>query len=233
MKKINILTLAIAIISIASTCKKVIEAEPYQRPEPSEEITFLKTDRGELPPPPDTPWWTIDTAALNPCEARVWRGLKKMYPIENNDSYWNHDIYAMMEPPATQEQIDRFESLSPYGPPYADSTVLRHRLYSFSYLLFYDTVNLEMICKKQCDDVDSTFFLQTIGHPTLRSENNETANYLYYFKRRWRRGPCPYIFDQGSPYEYRNDIQFFMYASLLKANFSRETGKLVGIAFYP
>ncbi|HFC01251.1 MAG TPA: hypothetical protein ENJ53_10645 [Phaeodactylibacter sp.] len=238
MKKINILILAIAIISIASTCKKVIEAEPskasskpYQRPEPSEEITYRFTDRNDIPPPPDTPWWTIDTATLNPCESRMWKYLKEMYPL-GNDNYWNYDIYALMEPYPTAAQINYFEDVS-WGTKYVDSLIQRQDLYSLLYVCVFDTVQREMICNKQCDDLDSTFFLQAIGQPTLKSSNNETNNYFYYFKRRCRQGPCPYLFDKGAPSEHRNNGQHFIYGSLLKANFSKETGKLVGIAFYP
>lgn len=217
---IKFLLLGFGLLFLGSTCKKVVKAEPYKPPvewpKPSEPITANITDidRGPNPPPPDAPWWTIDTTTLNPCEDILWSYLKKMYPL-GNDNLWEYDIYALME------DSDDFQ----------ERVLLDEHWVNF----FHDTVFHQMLHSSDyhCNDIDSTFFLKAVGNPTMITYNETNANYFYYYRRLLRNGPCSFILE-GLPYGDRKyNIDHFRYCAMLRVSFSKESGKLSDLLYGP
>ncbi len=220
MNRNLIFLLAFLLTSLSMTCKKksvpaALEEVEELPPKKEEVITHTKTYRGDVPFPPDNPWWTINPNSLDDCQKRVWGYLKKMYPI-NEDDYWNYQIYSLMDEPT-----DIFENRD---------------LISQNLHFFLDTLSLDMLRDStiNCSGVDSTFFIQALGQPTCTSRNVNTGNtnFFYYFKLQYRHGACPYIFDEGGDYEYKCYPLHFQYCAHMKMIFSGETGKLQYIDFH-
>lgn len=218
MRKYLIFFSAFLFLTLSMTCqKKSTCIVGGKETEPVVEITYEKTDRNDVPPPPDTTWWTLDTTDLDYCQQRIWDYLKTMYPI-SEENYWDYNIYGIMDEPADIWENRAF--VRRYTHFFIDT------VYSVNGML-YDTA-------QPCINVDSTFFLQALGPPTCRTYHAglKRVNYFYQFKLRYRHGPCPYIFDEGDKFEGRCTTLHFDYCALLMMHFSEETGRLIYISFY-
>jgi len=220
MRKFIVISSTMLILTLSMTCQK--KALPLQEEGsntvPSDTITYNKTDRDDIPPSPDTPWWTLDTTDLDECQSRLWGYLRTMYPV-NEENYWDYDIYAIKDEPE-----DIFE----------------HREFISRYLHFFiDTIYSEegMLYEpdQPCSAVDTTFFRQALGPPTCVSQHVSglQTTYFYNFKMRYRRGPCPHIFDEGSQWEHKCYQYHLDYCALLMIQFAKqEGGKMTYISFY-
>lgn len=218
MKKGLIFFSIIVFLTLSMTCqKKSTDALKGDGTEGEVVITYNKTDRDDIPPPPDSVWWTLDTTNLDYCQQRIWDYLKTMYPT-NEENYWDYNIYSIMDEPAdiweNREFVERYTHF------FIDTVYSKRGM-------LYDTL-------EPCANVDSTFFLQALGTPTCRSYHAglKRVNYFYNFKLRYRHGPCPYIHDAGDKFEYKCNTFHLDYCALLMMHFSEETGKLIYISFY-
>lgn len=218
MKKLILIVGLSSLFFSLGSCKrhKGIENDSYKFPERTEIITSSATDRNDLPMPPSTPWWSIDTSNLNICEEVVWKNLKKIYPI-GNDNYWNYNIYGIEDDPGDYQNRTAFDT----------------DLYQF----FVDTVSNKMLHHPDylCDRIDSLFFLDGVGTPThiVYNQKEPEVTYFYHLKRRMRKGPCADIFDEGSPYENKYNGDHFNYCGHLRAIFDTGSGNLISIYFNP
>lgn len=217
MKKGLIFFSIIVFLTLSMTCqKKSTDVLKGDGTEGEVVITYNKIDRNDIPPPPDTAWWTLDTSNLDYCQQRIWDYLKTMYPT-NEENYWDYNVYSIMDEPSDIWRNRAF--ISQYTHFFIDT------LYSNDGILFESM--------QACDRVDSTFFLQALGQPTCKSYNNilKQSNYFYFFKLRFRHGPCVHIFDAGEQYEQYCYPYHFQYCAQMKVRFSQETGKAVYIDF--
>ncbi len=210
IKKIVLFTL-VGFLTLSMTCHKKKIPDVVDEPE-EDPVSYNRTDRNDVPPPPDSSWSTLDTTNLDYCQQRLWEYLKTMYPVKE-ENYWDYNIYGIMGEPADQ---------------------LANRAFSWRYTKFFiDTMyaGLMQDTSRPCQNVDSTFFLQALGQPTCKTYNRsiKQTNYFYCFKLRWRRGPCPYIYDAGNPYQQYCFSMHFDYCSLMKMSFSDDTGRLIYI----
>ena len=219
MKKQIILFGAILSLMLFITCHKKSTSIINGKEVSYEEVVTpnKKIDRNDIPPPPATSWWTIDTTNFDFCQQRIWDYLKTMYPV-NVENYWDYKLYAIKGEPS--ELRANREFVKKYTHFFIDT------IYSNDGLLY----SLDEPCAK----IDSTFFIEALGLPTCRSYHAglKRVNYFYQFKLRYRRGPCAYIFDEGEQFEYECNLQHFDYCALLMMYFSEETGKLIYISFY-
>ncbi len=80
MKIYPILSISILLLTLSMTCqKKGVKVVIDGGETPADEVTTnAKTDRNDIPPPPDTAWWTLDTTNLDYCEQRLLDYLKTM-----------------------------------------------------------------------------------------------------------------------------------------------------------
>ncbi len=218
MKIYPILSISILLLTLSMTCQKKGVNVITEGKDREETITINQvSDRNDIPPPPDTAWWTLDTTNLDYCEQRLWDYLKTMYPIDADD-YWNYHIYAIKDEPG--DLLENRALVSRYIHFFIDTIYSRNGL-------LYDP-------EAPCDNIDSTFFLKALGPPTCRSYHPgfKQVNYFYSFKLRYRHGPCPYIFDEGNEFEHFCYSMHFDYCALLMMHFSEKTGKLTYISFY-
>jgi len=218
MKILQLSVCILLFLTVSMTCqKKNSRFFSGEEEEQKVVITNIKTNRNDIPPPPDTAWWTLDTTSLDFCQQRLWDYLKTMYPIDADD-YWNYNIYAIQNEPG--DVWENRDFTRQYFQFFVDTIYSRNGL-------LYDP-------DKPCDSIDSTFFLKALGTPTCRSYHAgfKQVNYFYYFKLRYRHGPCPYIFDKGEQFEYACDPMHFDYCGLLMMHFAEKTGKLTYISFY-
>lgn len=219
MKLLLFVASALLILSLSMTCQK--KAVPFEEGIPSitnDTVSYTPTDRADVPPPPGTPWWTLDTSDLDVCQSRLWGYLKTMYPV-GEENYWDYDIYAIMGEP--EDVFEHRDLVGRYTYFFNDT------IYSYKGML-----NDPLM---PCAAIDTIFFLKALGPPTCISQHvtGLQTTYFYSFKMRWRRGPCPYIFDEGKPFEYRCDTQHLNYGALLMIKFLRqEGGKMHYISFY-
>ena len=218
MNRIYLPAIALVFLTLAMTCqhkKDHISVIEVVEEVSNDTISFYNTDRNDVPLPPRSPWWTLDTTNLDVCQQRIWNYMKTMYPI-NDENYWNYDIYSIMGEP---EEL-------------AANMAMSNRYTYF----FIDTIFAGMMQQEPylCSTIDSTFFLQGLGPPTCRSHNVglEEITYFYNFKLRYRRGPCPYIFDQGNQWEWRCYQEHLKYCALLMVKFKEGTGRMRYISFY-
>lgn len=222
MRKLSwYLSFLILITIYSSTCKKEKETIISNSIEDGsvsvsyDTVSFLPHDRNDISTLPDEQWWTLDTTQLDTCQATLWDYLKTMYP-DKKENYWDYNIYSIMNEPADE---------------------LENRAFKMEYMNFFiDSIFAGRMQEEinTCADVDSTFFLQALGEPTCKSYHRYTkeVNYFYYFKMRFRRGPCAYIFDEGQDFEYKCHPQHFDHCALMMMHFSGETGKMNYISFY-
>lgn len=204
-------------LTLSMTCQKNVLPLNEKLPVSNDTISYAPTDRNDIPLPPTTPWWTLDTTYLDVCQKRLWGYLRTMYPIQR-ENYWDYEIYAIMHEPEGLLEHNRF--VWQYTSFFIDT------IYSIRGML-YDPA-------QPCANIDSTFFRQALGPPTCISykPGNETT-YFYYFKMRQRRGPCANIFDEGNPLESRCYPLHFDYCALLMVKFSHQNGgKMNYISFY-
>lgn len=217
MRNSILVAMGLFFLTLSMTCQKKTLPIDEGVPVSNDTVSYTPTDRNDISPPPTTPWRTLDTTNLDVCQKRLWDYLKTMYPIQR-ENYWNYDIYAIMDEP---------------------EGVFEHRKFVSRYLHFFiDTIysirGMLHDPAQPCANIDSTFFRQALGAPTCASykPGNETT-YFYYFKMRRRRGPCPYIFDEGNPLESRCYPLHFDYCALLMVKFSDQNeGKMHYISFY-
>ena len=149
MKKLLLFCLLLIALATSMTCHRN-ECVTEEVPAPNADtLSWHRIDRDDVPPPPSEPWWTLDTTDLDPCESRLWGYLRRMYPNGEED-YWDYDIYSIMDEP---------------GETFA-SRAFRNQFFHF----FNDTVFWQMLVDESepCINVDSTFFLEALGQPTLR-----------------------------------------------------------------
>ncbi len=219
MKKIILFIGVLLLLMTSMTCQKkaCIVTDGGQPIVPNVDTInhSLPTDRNDVPLPPSEPWWTLDTTNLDPCQNRLWGYLKRMYPNREED-YWDYEIYSIMDEP---EEV------------FANRAFRNQFYYFFNDTFLVQTLNAPTL---PCTNVDTTFFLQALGQPTLRTYHyySGAINYFYYFKLRYRQGPCPYIFNQGSEHENKYNMGHFMYCpALLKMNFEKTKGMLTYIDF--
>lgn len=216
MRKLLLFSGMLIALTTSMTCQKKACITDVIPPVPDiDTISMYKTDRDDTPPPPSEQWWTLDTSNLDACQQRLWGYLKRMYPNREED-YWDYEIYSIMGEPSEEKLYWAFTE---------------QFLYFFS-----DTVLFKMLPDPSagCTSIDSMFFLRAVGQPTCKSYNRVTdeTNYFYHFKLRYRQGPCPYIFDQGSKYEHSCHVYHFKYCpALMKMTFRNATGRLVYIDF--
>lgn len=177
-------------------------------------VSMYPYDRNDIPPPP--PDWNedVDTSSFNDCQKRVWRYIKQFYPVGEPNEL-GVEIYTMQEEGGRWQERDLF-----------------HRDFLF---FFEDTLTQQLLwsngspCHHQ---LDTTFFLEHIGTPTLRGAvanssfyNGEPiVKYLYQFKCRDRSGPCPSIFDTP-PYNVHN-VFHYEYCAMLRLTFLQKNGGL-------
>ncbi len=218
MRQLTILAAVVLFLTLAMTCQK--KALPIDEgiSTSNDTLSYSRTDRDDVPPPPEIPWWTLDTTNLDTCQQRLWGYLRTMYPTREDD-YWGYETYAIMGEP---------------------EGVFEHRDFVGRYLHFFiDTIYSKRGMLNDpanpCMNVDTTFFLQALGPPTCISQHvsGHQTTYFYNFKMRYRSGPCPYIFNEGHPLEWRCDVQHLEYCALLMVMFAKqEGGRMTYISFY-
>lgn len=214
MRKYLIFLFASFFVMMSITCQKR-NGSMVEEADDSEEaiLTYIHTDRNDVPPPPDTPWWTLDTNNLDNCQERLWGYLKTMYPNRESD-YWDYEIYSIMDEPGD---------------------IWENRAFIEQYLTFFYRQNSYLRDEREpCRNVDTTFFLQALGEPTCKShiESWNEVIFFYQFKMRYRRGPCPYIFDENTELEFFCNLFHLEYCASMKASFRLDTGKLHYIDFF-
>jgi hypothetical protein len=202
------------------TCEKkspVIAGKPIAV-EQDEPITDSPTFRNDLPLPPQGEWRNLDVSTLDTCRSILWKYLRNMYPIYD-DNFWNYEIYSVIGEPEHDMML---------GLRYQDR-------YGF---FFRDTILRNGGASPPegmtCAPIDSTFFYDAVGNPTCKSFNkgNKYTTFVYYVKNRWRSGPVPFIYEDNPENGQRCDIYHFDYASFLRCQFDWETGELMYIDWH-
>jgi len=178
-------------------------------------VTELDTNRNDVPPPLIIPWHLVDTSSFSNCEKKIWKYTKNMYPVTDS-SFWHYNIYSIAGEP---------------------DEILERREWETRYIYFFlDTIQ-KQICHDQsqpCHGIDSSFFLKTVGEPTCVVHNpvRNELTYLYAFKMRYRRGPCPNIFEPGSPYDWKCYALHFDFCTTLHIIFSEKGKQISTILFF-
>ena len=213
MKPIE-LALIICFLFLAACSKRnypVIEAPVQKKKEP---VTELDSNRNDVPLPLMIPWHPVDTSIFSNCEKEIWRYTKNIYPVTDS-SFWHYNIYSIAGEP---------------------DEILERRAWEKRYIYFFlDTIQKQIFHDQSqpCQSIDSSFFLKTIGEPTCVVHNpvRNELTYLYAFKMRYRRGPCPNIFEPGSPYDWKCYALHFDFCTTLYITFS-ENGKQVSTILF-
>lgn len=183
---------------------------------PEDSITFIKTYRDDVPTPPTDSWSTLDTSNMDLCQSRLWEYLSTFYPTRE-ENYWNYNMYSIMDEP---DEL------------YANRAFLSRHIFFFGDTIWSNNGLMGDI-SQPCRNVDSTFFLQAIGQPTIKSYAGDyKVTYFYFFDLKYRRGPCPNIFNIGSNYEYFGQIDHFDHCSTMRISFLQDSGKMVYIDFF-
>lgn len=222
MKRISLFVISsfVLMLLIASCHKKCVpspdeETNNVAVEESLEEITYIQTFRDDIPPPPIYPWTTLDTTNLDLCQSRLWEYLKTMYPTEE-ENYWNYNIYSIQNEP---DEI------------YANRAFFSQHIHFFGDTI-WSNGGLMGDITEPCKNIDSTFFLQAVGPPTMKSYAGDyKVTYFYFFKLKYRRGPCAYIFDKGNDFEHFGNIDHFIHCSAMRVSFLQESGRMVYIDF--
>lgn len=215
-----ICTLILSIASILSCQKKCIpppesELDLDYALEYSNIFTSIKTYRNDVPSPPSIPWSKLDTSNLDICQDRLWGYLKTMYPTKE-ENYWNYNTYSIQNEP---------------------DEVFANRAFIGQHIRFFgDTIysrnGLLGDTTRPCINVDSTFFLQAVGPPTFKSYlGDQQVTYFYFFKLKYRHGPCPHIFNIGNDFEHFGQMEHFSYCATMRVSFLQESGRMVYIDF--
>lgn len=209
---------SISFLILLSTCifqcdkkvAEVIHAEEFVEEAVSPEIT----DRNDIPPPPSTPWWTIDPAEMTRCQLELWVYLNKFYPIED-DMNPEYQIYTIKNQAGSLYFAD--EILAFYA-KFFNERFPENYLY-----------NSEYACP---EELGPDFFEAALGVPTCVSHGHQSNNttYFYYLKLRYRYGPCPHTIYNGEEIGAYCDSTQMYYCAKLRATFS-ETGELEYINF--
>ncbi|MCG8331500.1 MAG: hypothetical protein MI974_27670 [Chitinophagales bacterium] len=174
-----------------------------------------RIDRNDIPPPPSTPWWTINTEDLTTCQKILWAYLNKFYPISDNNNP-EYQIYTL------DRQIANLGSNNHLLNTFA-------RFFTLEFLENYLN-NSEYACR---DELNANFFEGALGAPTCITYNHQDSVviYLYHVKMRFRHGPCPFTQQNGKTVgNYCSTIQT-QFCSTLRTMFSMETGELEYIDF--
>lgn len=173
------------------------------------------TDRNDIPPPPLTPWWTIDLTQLTICQRKIWVYLKFFYPINDNENP-EYQLYSVK---------NQTESL--YSINYITREFERYFNREFPERYLY---NEEYSCQ---EELDAGFFKGALGEPTCIAHNHRDSviTYFYYTKFRFRHGPCPFTRYNGEEIGVHCGSVQIRYCATLKVIFSMETGQLVYIDF--
>ena len=214
MKPIE-LALIICFLFLAACSKRnypVIEAPVQKKKEP---VTELDSNRNDVPLPLMIPWHPVDTSIFSNCEKEIWRYTKNMYPVTDS-SFWHYNIYSIAGEP---------------------DEILERSAWEKRYIYFFlDTIQKQIFHDQSqpCHGIDSSFFLKTIGEPTCVVHNTvrNELTYLYAFKMRYRRGPCPNIFEHGSPYDWKCYALHFDFCTTLKIIFSEKGKQISTILFF-
>lgn len=210
---VSLVVLSVFIVSCHKKC--ILPPKNEINNSPTEEITYIKTYRNNIPPPPTEAWSTLDTNNLDICKDRLWGYLKTMYPTKE-ENYWNYNIYSIENEP---DEL------------HANRAFLAKHFYFFGDTI-WSTDGLLFDTTQPCINVDSTFFLEAVGQPTIRSYAGDyKVTYFYFFKLKYRRGPCAYIFDQGGDYEAFGNTYHFDHCSTMRVSFLQESGRMVYIDF--
>lgn len=180
-------------------------------------ISHHNTDRNDVPPPPLTPWSTLDTTKLNFCERELWWYIGNIYPID--EEYDNgYQMYGLKGEPADEFGNRQFIS---------DYIRFFTRTFWQQYLL-----SKTRSCR---ENFDTTFFQQAIGEPTCKvlNKRDNQVTYFYNLKLRYRHGPCPYTRVKGVEYapNFTCYALHFQYCAMFRVIFSQEDGKLDYIDF--
>lgn len=182
---------------------------------PWDTISFSKTDRNDIPPPPKSPWWNIDTSNLAPCQSEIWTFLKNIYPIHDK-SNTEYQLYSILNEPSNV---------------FANRNFLRNQLTFFSdYFPDQYLSNPEYSCPKE---LKPTFFQDAIGEPTCIATNNinNETTYYYYLKLRYRHGPCPFTILEGEEIGIKCSQTQIQYCAVLRLIFSKRNEELIYIDF--
>ena len=168
----------------------------------------------DLVSPPDG-WPNYDgTSDFNNCERFAWTALTQLYP-DTTKNYWNYNIYRPVD-----VLDDYFEALN-----------YNNKQYRF----WQDTFSQSLFAYEEdgilCSTIDTAFFQKYLGEPTCFSRSN-VLTYTYYIKQPYRIGQCPYIFDQGSPYESFCHNEHFTPCSSLICYFSLQDGQFISARWF-
>ena len=208
------------LILFSMTCKErpiiVEQQESETVPNIEEEITEVRTFR-DVPPPP-IGWEMTLPENSDLCITQMFDYLKNIYPVEE-DNYWNYPIYSLLGEP--DDLLGAREYRSQYYHFFVDTIGAAYGFYN------------QPVGQEECLRPDSIFFSQIIGEPSFKTFNfgGNFSTHVYYFKLKWREGPCAYIYNEGRQFEYRGDVQHFQYCSMLRMKFSHETGEMIYIDF--
>jgi len=208
----------ILLLMLTLGCEKKHTAIVVSKPdinESTEVITYSKTDRNDISPPPNEPWWTIDVLNLDTCQNVLWNYLKNIYPIPSEDNQ-EYMVYGIIGEPESALQNRYF--------------INRHIDFFSTYFWERYLLSEEFSCR---ETLDSTFFEETIGEPTCKVINDidNVVTYFYYIKLRYRRGPCLYNVKEGDEYIGHCSFLNTRYCATLRIVFSLEDGKLSYIDF--
>jgi hypothetical protein len=214
MKKIA-LVFVVCLLMLGSCSKRNCPIIGEQLPNDKEPLTQLDSNRNDVDPAPIIPWHFVDTSSFSNCEKRIWGYTKNMYPLVDSN-FWNYNIYSIAGEPENE---------------------LKRRKWQERYIYFFlDTIQKQIFHDQSqpCQGIDSSFFLKTIGEPTCVVHNHvrNELTYLYAFKMKYRRGPCPNIFDPGSPYDWKCYALHFDHCSTLKIIFSERGKQISTILFF-
>lgn len=205
-----LLLLSTCILQCDKKVAEVIHTEEFVE----ETVSPERTDRNDIPPPPSTPWWTIDLDQLTRCQQALWSGLRMLYPIED-----------AVNP---QYQIYTIQNL-PISPTATDEVIASHaRFFNERFPENY-LYNSEYACP---EELGPDFFEAALGAPTCVSHGHQSNNttYFYYLKLRYRYGPCPHTIYNGEEIGAYCDSTQVYYCAKLRATFS-ESGELEYINF--
>ncbi len=213
MKWIGLFTVATILLSANCNREASVHTFPDEGKE-TEPITYYPIDRNDIPPPP--PGWheNVDTSQFNDCQKMVWRYIGRFYPVAEENEL-GVDIYTLQE-----EGNDFMERVAFHG----------------EFVQFFeDTLTKKFLWgeRPQCyGQLDTTFFLENIGLPTIRGYaptsrygDEPIVTFLYFIKNRDRSGPCPYFFDSDGIVNTHN-VEHYMYCRMLKLTFRKNEGFL-------
>jgi len=213
--------LALCLVLSASTCdKEEVTSNFTSEVMSSDTITFNKTFRDDLPPFDILQSRAdLDTTALTECKLLLYRATQNVYCWET-DTYWKHRVCALSYEDTTDNVL-----------PSRAANIAYMQLMNEFQRWVYEHRDTEQAC-----EIEPAYFEALFGAPSTTSTNHgrQYFTYFYHYTDRWRRAPCPDIYDNPpNEYSYRENPQYFQLCpGVLKVQFGLQDSIFQGLQYF-